>query len=85
MTKAQDAAHDAAQLAMLQSLPQERLDGILAALGVPQEHRDAAHRKADPRRCLECGMGYLRCRNLDSKVPEAERHDWQPDRGRADG
>lgn len=82
--QSREAAQVAAMAAYLHTWPPEQLDKLLEALDVPREAREAAERKRDPRRCLECGHGYVRCRQLDEKVPEAERHEWRPDRSRSD-
>lgn len=78
------AARVATMAAHLQSWPADERDKLLEALGVPAADRELAERRADPRRCLTCGNGYVRCRQIDEKAPESERHEWAPDRARGD-
>lgn len=59
--------------------------GRLAAMdGAEATDNPYAAAPADPRRCTVCGHGYVRCRAIDSKAIESERHDWHADRSRSD-
>lgn len=72
--QSRDARQDAALVQLLKALPEERLDGILEALGVLAEDREAGERKRDPRRCNYCGEKWLRHKAL----AEHDGHDWDP-------
>lgn len=61
----------------------EKLDKLLEALDVPVAAREERQRKIDPRRCRVCGNGYVRCRQIDEKAPEEDRHEWMPNVNRA--
>lgn len=69
--ESRDARQDRAILALLQALPTDRLEGILAELGIEPERRERA---TDPRRCDVCGKGYRACRSADP----LNDHEWTP-------
>lgn len=83
MPQSREAIQDAALVAFLQTLPPERFTRVLTGLGLEPEKVEGVAHKADDRRCLICSHGFVRCRSLDAKSPEDDRHDWSPDRNRA--
>ena len=70
--QSREATQDAALVAFLRALPEQRLEGILEALGVVTEH---VAPRADPRRCLHCGKGYVAHQKI---VELGDPHAWHP-------
>lgn len=77
MARGREALQDQALVHLLQALPPERLERILADLGIPAEK---VEKRRDDRRCVVCGFGYFRCRATDERAPAEDRHEWQADR-----
>lgn len=68
-----EAVQDAALVQLLKALPEERLNGILVALGVTAEKVETL----DPRHCKICGkkwLGHKRLVELEGDDP----HAWEP-------
>lgn len=68
------ARQDAALVAFLDTLPEDRLAAILHGLGIDAERQEARARKQDNRRCNICGNGYVRCRAIAEKT--GDDHEW---------
>lgn len=58
-------------VALLQALPEDRLENVLSGLGIAPERREKAK---DERRCSICSFGYVRCRAADVNGD----HEWTP-------
>lgn len=79
MPESRDSRQDRALVMLLEALPEQRLELILAELGVePEKVAEASTRRKDDRRCQICGYGYLRCRAINEKAPPGSEHDWSP-------
>lgn len=72
--QSREAVQDAALVQLLRALPEERLDGILIALGVTAEK---AVEKLDPRHCQICGQQWLKHKRL-VELEGDDPHAWEP-------
>lgn len=84
MPESREARQDSALAALLEALPVERRTRVLGMVGIEAERVSEADQKRDPRRCVICDQGYVRCRQLNEKTVDVEaKHEWKPDRNRA--
>lgn len=73
--ESRDARQDSALVSLLQALPEDRLDRVLAGIGIEAGRKPKA---TDDRRCTVCGRGYVGCRAAD-RVGD---HEWSPNKRR---
>lgn len=78
MPESRERRQDRALVLLLQALPEDRLDTILAEVGVSPERVAEAKARRDDRYCQECGLRYPKCRAINEAAPVGERHEWKP-------